>query len=63
MTDLEKRQGLGAEVERDMLAFLLQYAPAKHLTVSDVKIIAATARNYAFEALTALAAGERDARR
>lgn len=46
---LKQRQEAGQEVERQLLAFLLQFAPAHELKVGDVKQIAGHARRLAFD--------------
>ncbi len=49
---LKYRQEAGEQVEKDMLAFLLQFVPAKELKIVDVQCIANYARNRAFALFT-----------
>lgn len=49
MDDLKRRQDAGAEVEKRMLSFLMQFTPAGELKVGDAKQIAFAARNFSFE--------------
>lgn len=46
---LAKRQKAGEEVERRILAFLMQFTPARELRVSDVQEIALLARKVSFD--------------
>ena len=55
MTDiLKKHQTASQEVERLMIDFLIQYAPAYELKVSDVLQIAAHARRLSFDLFYAI---------
>jgi len=53
---LNARQEAGQEVEKQMLEFLLQFAPAHELKVGDVKVIAGHARRLAFDIFSELKA-------
>lgn len=46
---LEARQRAGQAIERDMIEFIMQFAPAEKLRVCDVQQIAAHARRLAFD--------------
>lgn len=46
---LKAMQEAGQQVEKDMVSFLLQYAPARELKVEDVLLIAGRARRLAFD--------------
>jgi hypothetical protein len=52
MIDFKRRQEAGETVEREMLEFLLQYAPAQELKVSDIQMIARAACSIAFAAFS-----------
>jgi hypothetical protein len=47
---LISKQEAGAQVEKDMLDFLMQFEPASGLTIGDAKTIARSARSFAFAA-------------
>lgn len=47
--NLKPRQQAGENIEHRMLGFLMQFDPARTLTVADVKTIATAARTMAFE--------------
>lgn len=46
---LISKQEAGAEVERRMIAFLMQFIPAEELKLADIKQIASQARRAAFD--------------
>lgn len=54
--DLKLRQDAGARVEEKMLQFLVQYDPARTLTIADAKVIAMAARSTAFDEFSAVMA-------
>jgi hypothetical protein len=54
---LKNRQAAGAETQKKMTEFLMEYGPARELTIADVHQIAAAARDYAFEAFSRERAG------
>lgn len=48
--ELKKKQEAGADVERKMIEFLIQFIPAGELKISDVLQIARAARALSFNA-------------
>lgn len=46
---LKQRQEAGAVLEHQMIAFLMQFDPARELKVCDVRLIASHARSLAFD--------------
>lgn len=49
---LEQKQAAGAEVQKEMLEFMMQFAPTHQLKVGDVWQIAFHARTAAFNAFS-----------
>lgn len=47
--DLKRRQQAGERVEKDMIAFMIQFHPTHELRVSDLIAIASHARRLAFD--------------
>lgn len=51
---IQSSQVAGQRVEEKMITFLMGYAPAQDLRLSDAKTIASFARNFAFNEFTRL---------
>lgn len=49
MDTLEQWQAAGGAVEKEMMAFLLQFAPASEIKICDAQCIARFARKIAFD--------------